>query len=306
MKTWPCMLAAFVLLGASLPARAYVDTRTSSGTAVRWQVRCITMSPDARGDQSGDAITIDDIQTTLQTAIDTWNKSIQTCGSMQLSMNPATQVLGVVSDDIPAVVFTSDNWSHDAAAIAVTTVWYANHPNDPTDGQISDADIELNAVNYSFTTTPTTAVPRANTSIADLQNTLTHELGHVMGLAHTCWDHTAGEPTAPPDNTGAPAPDCNLYPDLPAKVTTATMYPYTMMAGDTNMRIVGPDDLQGICDAYPNTGTQLACYGYVQNTGCQYGFQRAPRTTVLGLLFLSTLLLFAAATWRARRKRTVA
>jgi hypothetical protein len=303
MKTRLAWLAAVALLGASLPARAYVDTRTSSGTAVRWQVRCIAMSPDARGDQSGDSITNDDITSSLQAAIDTWNTSLQTCSAMQLSLNPATQVLGVVSDGRPAVVFTSDNWSHDAAAIAVTTVWYANHAGDPTDGQISDADIELNAVNYTFTTTPTTAVARPNTSVADLQNTLTHELGHVMGLAHTCWDHTAGEPTAPPDNTGAPAPDCDLYPDLPAKVTTATMYPYTMMPGAINMRIVGPDDLQGICDAYPNTGTEMACYGYIQSTGCQYSLSRTPRTAVVGLLFTSTLLLFAVATWRARRRR---
>jgi Metallo-peptidase family M12 len=299
MKTWLCVLAAFALLGASLPARAYVDTRTTSGTAVRWQVRCITMSPDARGDQSGDSITNDDIESTLQAAIDTWNTSLQTCSAMQLSMNPATQVLGVVSDGRPAVVFTSDNWSHDAAAIAVTTVWYANHAGDPTDGQISDADIELNAVNYSFTTTPTTAVARPNTSIADLQNTLTHELGHVMGLAHTCWDHKTATP--PLDNNGQPAPDCNLAPDLPAAIMDATMYPYSQ-PGSTGMRVVGPDDLNGVCTSYPNNTQATACYGFIQSGGCQYGFARVPSTTTLVEWIVFAIVLFGGAMrWRSRR-----
>jgi hypothetical protein len=67
------------------------------------------------------------------------------------------------------------------------------------------------------------------------------------------------------------------------------------------MRTVGPDDLQGVCDAYPKTSSPMACYGYIQSNGCAYGIARAP--TAIGWSFVCLLLLLGAATWRARRTR---
>ena len=96
---------------------------------------------------------------------------------------------------------------HDPSAIGLTTVMYVNTPGSRGDGTILDADIELNNVNYTFTIDPANAVARPGTQVADLENTLTHELGHVQGLAHTCWDHITMQP--PLDNTGQPIPDCN-------------------------------------------------------------------------------------------------
>lgn len=284
---------SFIWLGAlsalASPAAAYVRTRTPSGTPVHWEMRCIVLSPDARGDQSGDDITNDDIESTLVAATSAWNDRIQTCGTLELGVNPPTQALAAVSDGRPALVFDSVTWGRDGMAydpsiIALTTVWYSDHPNDATDGEISDADIELDAVNFTFTTTPASATARPGTEIADLQNTLTHELGHVMGLAHTCWDHTAGEPTAPLDNNGNPAPDCYLAPDLPPAIMDATMYPYST-PGSTAMRTVGDDDLAGVCDSYPDTAEPMACYGYIKNGGCAYG-GAGPGSLAITLLVL--------------------
>jgi hypothetical protein len=278
---------ALALLLVALPAHAYVQTRTASGTAVHWEQSCVVVQPDARGDAAdSDVLDIGDINAALTAAVGHWNSADASCSFMRLGVVPAYQELAVVSDSRPAVVFTSENWSHDPSIIALTTVWFADRPGAATDGLIADADIELNAEGYSFTTDVSTTQPRTGTQIADLENTLTHELGHVQGLAHTCWDHVLA--TAPLDNNGNPAPDCDEGDSLPAVVLDATMYPYAT-PGSMSMRTISPDDSSGICDNYPSTGTPSACYGDITTRGCSVA-PRAPESRAVWLLFLAPLV----------------
>jgi hypothetical protein len=210
---------------------------------------------------------------------------------MLLGTVPGSRALDAVSDGRPALVFRTDFWgrngmAHDPSAIGVTTVWFADRPGDDSDGLITDADIELNAVNFTLTTQPMTAVARPMTKVADLENTLTHELGHVLGLAHTCWDHVHpdGQPDIQPtDNTGALVPDC-MSTSLPPKITQATMFPYAPERG-TSMRVVGDDDLQGVCDNYPMSDSPPACYGFIEASGCEMDrVAHHPRAVIAWLL----------------------
>jgi hypothetical protein len=168
----------------------------------------------------------------------------------------------VAPDGLPALIFRNTTWQrpghapHDPSAIGLTTVMYVNTPGVIGDATILDADIELNNVNYTFTTDPTNATARPGTQLADLENTLTHELGHVQGLAHTCWDHIA--PSPPHDNSGNPIPDCNDA--LPESILATTMYPYASMPGEISKRNLSPDDSAGVCDVYQSLATQLACH----------------------------------------------
>jgi hypothetical protein len=303
VRAAPFLLAAACALQPVRSAQAYVSTRTNSGTAVRWPTRCIVIAPDARGDISSDDIDANAIDATLARATENWNARMKGCSFMQLGVVPATRALEAVSDGRPALVFRSDVWGrgdkmYDPSAIGVTTVWFADRPGDPADGQITDADIELNAVNYSFTNQPATAQARVGTKVADLENTLTHELGHVMGLAHTCWDHKTDTP--PPDETGAPAPDCNAT-NLPPKVTMATMFPYADERA-VNMRVVGDDDLKGVCDTYPMNDTPPACYAFiVESGGCAMPQPRdAPAHTARNL---AIALAVGAALLALKRRR---
>ena len=66
----------------------------------------------------------------------------------------------------------------------------------------------------TFTTTP------ATDPVEDIQNTVTHELGHVAGF-----DHNPGDPES-------------------------TMFPGVAMGG-TKKRDLTADDAQGLCDVYP-------------------------------------------------------
>jgi uncharacterized protein (TIGR03382 family) len=114
-----------------------------------------------------------------------------------------------------------DCWDGDSTAIATTTTTSVT-----ATGQILDADIELNDPGFAFTTSdgPPCAPtgPRVGCVAYDVQNTVTHEAGHTMGLGHS---------TDP----------------------NATMYAFAPN-GDTSKRILHPDDVKGICEIYPKDG----------------------------------------------------
>ena len=69
-------------------------------------------------------------------------------------------------------------WFFSRAAIAMTTITYVH-----ATGEILDADIELNDQDFRFTSCDPEE-DAACTPHYDLKNTMTHELGHVLGLAH--------------------------------------------------------------------------------------------------------------------------
>lgn len=86
-------------------------------------------------------------------------------------------------------------------------------------GKILDADVEINSFKIDLTTT--------GTGGSDLQSIVTHEAGHFLGLAHST-------------------------------VSTATMNA-AYQPGDTSFRSLDPDDVAGICTAYPPDRAAPAC-----------------------------------------------
>jgi hypothetical protein len=282
VERW-CLLAA---LFVTTPAHAYVRSVNSNGTQVHWPTSCVVLSPDARGDQSPDSIDLATFEDTLARAVGNWNSRIGSCSYMKLGVTRASVALDAVSDGRPAVVFRSDVWGrngmmYDESAIGLTTVWSADRDGDPSDGLINDADIELNAVNFTFTVTGQDTA-RPHTKLEDLENTLTHELGHVLGLAHTCWDHKAkvhDMDVQPVDNNGNLVPDCFPPPGvtLPDQITQATMWPLSP-PGFTGMRNLSDDDVHGVCDVYPSTDNATPCYGYLTGNGCAESAVHWPAT----------------------------
>lgn len=137
--------------------------------------------------------------------------------------------------------------------VALTTVIH-----DADTGRIYDADIEVNGWDglgegtpfgttrdhgWWFTCGDPAGLPACATygqrdcAFIDLQNTMTHEAGHFLGLAHPC--------------EGA---SCAVQPEL----RPYTMYPSTG-PGETEKRTLHADDVAGLCAIYPADGGGCGC-----------------------------------------------
>jgi hypothetical protein len=283
---------AIAVMSLAGEAAGYVrSTSTTDGVPLRWLESCIAVQPDGRGSQD---LPIDVVNDTLARAAANWSSRTDSCSYLRLTTLPAAGPIDVAPDGRPVMVFRDQLWersgiAHDPGAIGLTTVFHISSPGQPGDGTILDADIELNGVNYTFVTEPSTTPARPGTEVADLENTLTHELGHVQGLAHTCWDHATETP--PLDDQGNPIPDCDGT--VPEAIQMTTMFP-TAAPGEISKRMLSDDDVRGICEVYPSSEAPPACYQEVDG-GCQAqpGAPAAP----LWLLALAPLALVC------RRKR---
>lgn len=175
-------------------------------------------------------------------------------------------------------------WDQSSSSIiALTTSFFRS-----STGEVVDADMELNAwdgVSTSFSTSgpfyftcvdPEAGDPPANACSApgdadciriDVQNTVTHEAGHALGLAHNCY--LAGS-----NSYGAPlctAANQSLY-------EPATMYP-SAPPHEVSKRALSQDDIDGVCAAYP-----ISSGG---GGGCSHG--PGSLTSLLGVLGLLAL-----------------
>jgi hypothetical protein len=173
-----------------------------------------------------------------------------------------------------------------ANAIAITTV-----TSNTRTGQILDADIELNAVTQKFADVVVDGPrPRASgVSVQDLQNTLTHELGHLIGLDHNCYDPGASA-TPPRDQSGNAAPFCA---SANATIAEATMF-NSALPGETKKRDLANDDVAAICDIYKPIDDSGGCAIFPHRTSTRH----AGLTLLLAGLFS---VLFALIARRRRR-----
>lgn len=107
------------------------------------------------------------------------------------------------------VLFRDDEWPYPGSE---DTLAFTHLLFNADTGELWDSDMEINSFEYQFSTgNPVTS--------NDLDSMLTHEIGHMLGLAHTL-------------------------------VKDATMYAQYQEGTDT-LRTLSSDDLTGICAAYP-------------------------------------------------------
>lgn len=279
-------LAAVAAVLLSAPASAYVCTRSSSvGPSLGWERRDVELRPH---DDDGAEVTLPEIAAALAFAAGQWT-SVD-CSDFAFVVGPATDESRVGFDwragsSSPAnqniVVFRNDDpsdptdaWLHPVGAgaiIALTTVTFIR-----STGVIVDADVEMNDVSFRFTACepdePGCAIEH------DLKNTLTHELGHVLGLDHP-----------PSSQPGA---------------VEATMFA-SASAGDVDKRDLASDDIAGLCALYPAGQENGECYGVgrgeppallVRDVGCASTPAAPP-----ALAFLLLLGMTRCARWRSGR-----
>jgi hypothetical protein len=156
------------------------------------------------------------------------------------------------------IIFRDDAWPHDDPnnSLALTTITF-----DATDGEIFDADMEINSHDHTIV-----ADGPASPPAYDLLSILTHEAGHFLGLAHSVDTGAVMYTFYRPGSTTLTADDtagiCSVYaPDGMRSASSGTV------AGDT-------------CDPTPRHGFSTECMSASEDggAGADAGLDDAPRS----------------------------
>lgn len=280
----PCALVL-----ASSRADAYCRTTTEAGTTqscttegapLFWRNACrgvrLGPLPAAFADR------FDDYKNTLEVALAQWDKAPCPDGSGDASISIA--YLGETEQDFIGfhddgsanenAIYFRETWKYaDANQVALTTVTYRSDT-----GDILDADMEVNSELNISSANP---LPARG---FDLLTVYAHELGHVLGLAHS-------------------------------EVQSATMYA-VYQPGSTDQGSLEDDDRAGLCAIYPPGNVRSTLEGEVEANECDTealpdfggddggcGCHSAPRPAAALAPIASALLALGVLRRRARAHR---
>jgi hypothetical protein len=268
----------------------YVRTGpTVGGHYLYWESGCVFITVDAAGTKAVAAETEFQI---IDASIASWNNGIKDCSYLKI-INEGRKAMEVGRDYVNLIKFRDVSWCrpatkddpmrcHPDSAAGITTATYVDDTSSARDGAIVDADIELNGADFAIAVN---GVSLSNNScLSELQNTLTHELGHLLGLEHTCL-----APGDPPrvDNNGNTVPSCN---NATATQQNATMFNF-QECGEMKKETLEPDDIAGVCGIYPTDQNPGTCDHVGEPGGCcDLGAGQGPHGPLLlaGILFMLT------------------
>jgi len=248
---------AMVLLAGAGDADAYVRYQSDSGRTFAWMPSCLPLPIVAYPDALSLMMTIEETTRAGTGAGAAWSAGANPCTFIELGVTAASGPAPRAGNDgRNSIIFRDTSWCrldatgacdptivYDPAALALTTVSAST-----ATGAIRDADIEVNAFHFKWADLVAHPDLRGpGQTFHDLQNALTHEMGHLIGLDHTCY--LQGPP--PLDNNGAPIIDCA---SASAAVVATTMFP-SANPGDIDKRTLEPDDRAAVCGIYPAAAT---------------------------------------------------
>jgi MYXO-CTERM domain-containing protein len=250
---------------------------TPDGHYLYWASGCVKMAYGAEGTL---AISGEDEFPVIEDSMTTWNDGVAGCSYMHfVSLGPVTDH-EVGTDRFNIIKFRDATWCRPAVdddparcysptTAGITTVVYVDDAGNDRDGEIVDADVEINGVDFAISVGGVSLSDA--TCDAELQNTLTHELGHVLGLEHTC--RVPGDPPRV-DDQGNDVPLCT---DVVSgdEITEATMYNF-QACGETKKESLSQDDIDGVCTVYPIADDPHECKGPGDSGGCSCGTGHGP------------------------------
>lgn len=232
------------------PAHGFVRTTTTTGLPLYWNNTRMTMVIHVQAPPP--SLSETDARRAVQAAAAAWSRQAVSCTSLELqTITTGDTEAPVGADGVNHVAFRRDSWCrvpagtgcYDPSALALTTTFSRK-----SSGRIIDADTEINAV--AFTWADLTSGKSVPGAAHDLQNTLTHEFGHFIGLDHTCF--LPGRPQ-PVDDQGRLVPQCEL---ASREIRETTMFAQ-VSEGDVSRRTLADDDVRALCSVYPAVDDSL-------------------------------------------------
>lgn len=218
------LVLAVVSVAAPASAETFRCARSQGnrGPSLRWEIREVPW-----GVEPALLRTVDGgrerVLERIRASFDAW--SAPECSDMDFRFAGADArfVPGFdeVSETRNAIALT-ENWPYDPGVIAFTVTTFT------AEGVLLDADIELNGTAFDIVL----AEIACDGEQVDLGNVMTHEIGHLLGLAH---------PPATPSNE--------------ATTMFATSRPC-----ETAKRSLSGGDVDGLCTIYPADGSTQVCY----------------------------------------------
>ncbi len=248
-------IAAVVAFSLAIPDAPYVRSRVSNDPNAHclWWREGTTI--ELRQNDRGNPDTTGETEfAAVSRSFQTWQQVMDECGNLSFREGARTSLREIGHDPTrddnenvvlfrteycPQKVGSSDLcwrldtcmnqydcWAYGRATIALTTTTYER-----TSGTIYGSDIEANAYSFVFTTVDAPPCPQGfytqSCVATDVQNTFTHEIGHLLGLDHTARAGSTMNPSAP--------------------------------AGETSKRLIDSGTRQFVCDAYPKGRPSRDC-----------------------------------------------
>jgi MYXO-CTERM domain-containing protein len=270
----------------------FVVGASEEGKPLRWSSGCVIIDFSEEGTTHIDG---SDEIAVMNAVFDVWQNQAQSCSYLTFE-TAASGSETAKFDGKNVIKFYEDEWCRPATddddkrcysntAAALTVLTFVDDADSDRDGEIVDADIELNAFNFAYAHNGMT---NGNQMCrADLANTFTHEVGHLMGLDHTCYEDIGPRPL---DGNGNPIPRCAEM--LPSEVEEATMYNF-QDCGETKKSTPEADDIAGMCFLYPTASDPDECESADIGGGgcCSLGTGGTPPVGSIALAVLVALAL---------------